>query len=58
MYSTMQEKIGVIVLVAFEKVGVPCRIINARQVWGRVDYEVEPVGGKYTQWVAEGRLMN
>lgn len=54
----MQEKIGMKVLVAFEKLQVPCKIIDTRQVWGRVDYEVEPIGGKYKQWVSEGRVMS
>ena len=57
MYSTMKDMIGAKVLVHFEKVGVPCKVIDARQTYGRTDYKIEPEGGRYSQWVSEGRII-
>jgi hypothetical protein len=53
----MKDMIGAKVLVHFEKVGVPCKVIDARQTYGRTDYKIEPEGGRYSQWVSEGRII-
>lgn len=36
--------------------GVPVRILDVRQVWGRVDYLVTPEGGTGETWVSSERV--
>ena len=43
--------------VTFElSITVPVRVLDARQVWNRVDFLVEPVHGTGQRWVSAERV--
>ena len=37
---------------------VSCRLLDCRQVFGRVEYLVEPVAGQGAAWVSENRISS
>ena len=35
----------------------PVRIVDARRVFGRIDYQVSPIGGSGSKWVDANRVV-
>ena len=54
--ATQDWKIGGFGLLSIEKLSIPVRIEDGRNVWGRTDLLVTPVDGTGTQWVSLDRV--
>jgi len=44
-------------LLAVGNLRVPVRVVNARTNFGRVDIQVEPIGGSGQEWVETSRVV-
>lgn len=53
----MQPYIGQAVSVEFDKVHVHCLIVDLRTVWGKTQYQIQPLAGEGVQWVEAGRIQ-
>jgi len=49
--------IGAQVTVRFEELAIECRVIDAKNSWGKVRVLVQPLAGTGQQWIELGRLM-
>jgi len=56
--NTLSENIGKfgVLSILQSPLRVNVKILNAREMWGRVDFLVSPVEGTGTQWVAATRV--
>jgi len=57
--NTLSENIGKfgVLSILQSSLRVNVKILNAREMWGRVDFLVSPVEGTGTQWVAATRVQ-
>jgi hypothetical protein len=54
--NDLQPYIGRTVLVPEGDYNVECKVIDTRELWGRVDLCVSPVTGNGHKWIAASRV--
>lgn len=52
----MMPAIGASVLVRFESLTVVCIVLDAKNSWGKVRLQIEPILGQGSQWVELERV--
>ena len=55
--SELIPAVGAQVLVRFEDLAVRCKVLDAKNSWGKVRLQITPVGGYNRQWIELGRLV-
>ena len=53
---SLNKNIGSYGTLRFGKLGFKVKVINCRQLFGRLEYEVEPANGWGTRWVVAERV--
>jgi hypothetical protein len=56
--NEIKGQIGKEKLLVAAFMNVRVRILDAREVWGKVQYQITPVAGSGTKWVDEGSLRS
>lgn len=49
--------IGAKVRVAFENIAIDCTVVDAKNSWGQVRLQIQPLAGVGRQWIEMGRLI-
>ncbi len=62
MTKTATPEIGSTVMVWIEvskdrRIQVPCVLLDRRQLFGRQEFQIAPVGGEGQAWITESRIV-
>lgn len=60
MRQTVQQLIPAIgqdVMVRFESIVVACKVVDAKNSWGKVRVQIVPMSGTGTQWIELERIQ-
>lgn len=54
----LSAPIGKTVMVRMQEFSVPCVILDTKESWGRVRFQVTPLDGEGVAWIEDGRILS
>ena len=51
------KRIGTEAVLSIDGLHIHVRILDVRQAFGRIDYNVQPLAGSGTKWISKDRLL-